>query len=78
MEIERPNALPMTKQELSDLEALKRVVEHAIDDGVLTPQESQAIKHCLWKDGKITPQELEIVQALIWDKVQTGELTYSW
>lgn len=78
MEVERPNAVPLTPQELKDLDTLKTLVEKAINDGVLTAEESQSIKRCLWKDGKVSPQELEIIQAFVWDKVQTGDLTYSW
>lgn len=78
MQVERPNALPLTQDELGDLDTLRALVEKAINDGILTAEESQSIKRCLWKDGKVSPQELEIIQALVWDKVQMGELTYSW
>ncbi|MBF2078849.1 MAG: hypothetical protein IGR76_10110 [Synechococcales cyanobacterium T60_A2020_003] len=78
MQVERPNAVPLTKEELSDLDSLRALVEKAVNDGILTADENQSIKRCLWKDGKVSPQELEIIQALVWDKVQTGELMYSW
>lgn len=78
MDIERPNAQPLTREELSDLETLRKIVEKAVADGVLTFEEEQLIKRTLWKDKKVSPQELEIVQSLVWDKLQTGELVSSW
>lgn len=78
MDIERPNAQPLTREELNDLETLRSIVERAIADGVLTFEEEQLIKRTLWKDKKVSPQELEIVQSLVWDKLQAGELVSSW
>lgn len=78
MDIERPNAQPLTREELNDLETLRGIVERAIADGVLTFEEEQLIKRTLWKDKKVSPQELEIVQSLVWDKLQAGELVSSW
>lgn len=78
MDIDRPNALPLTPEEFGDLEDLKGIVEKITADGVLTFEEEQLIKRTLWKDGKISPQELEIVRSLVWNKLQSGELTSSW
>jgi hypothetical protein len=77
MEIERPNAQEPTPEELQDLEKLRAIMERAIADGVLSPDEVKAFKAQAWKDGKITPQELDLFQELILSKIRAGELVWS-
>jgi uncharacterized membrane protein YebE (DUF533 family) len=61
MKIERPNAAPLTRADLSHLDTLKAVVESAIADGVVTEAERSQIDAVIWADGQATPQELNLV-----------------
>lgn len=64
--------------ELKDLDKLKRTIEQATADGLLTEAEMETVKAAIRADGKISPQELELVQQLIYDKIQSGELNINW
>lgn len=76
MKIERPNAKELTTAELESLEKLRRLLEQAIADGVMSPSEVAAFKAHTWADGKITPQELELYQTLVLSKIRRGELEW--
>lgn len=78
MEIERPNAAPLTKADLAHLETLRSVVEHAVADGLITSEEREDIARVIWADGEATPQELDLVQDLVWSKLQSGDLMVDW
>lgn len=78
MEIERPNAAPLTKADLTHLDTLKAIVEKAVADGLITHDERDYIDRVIWADGQATPQELNLVQDLIWSKVQAGEIVLEW
>lgn len=71
MKIERrePNA-----QELKDLKKLKKAIEQAIADGVVTKDERDRISAIMYEDGKITPQELGMLHDMVQSKVQSGDL----
>ncbi len=75
MKIERPNAPEPNPEELKDLEKLKRMIEQAIADNVLTRDERDTIAAAMYSDRKVTPQELELMRILIQEKVASGELT---
>jgi uncharacterized membrane protein YebE (DUF533 family) len=77
MEVQRPNVPEPTPEELRNLEKLKAIIERAIADGVISPDEVKAFKTQAWADGKITPQELNIYQELVLSKIQAGELVWS-
>ncbi len=78
MKIERPNAAPLTKADLSHLETLRSIVENVVADGLITNDERAYIDQVIWADGEATPQELNLVQDLIWSKVQSGDLVLEW
>lgn len=78
MEIERPNAAPLTKADLAHLDTLRTIVQKAVADGVVTNDERDYIARVIWADGEATPEELDLVQDLIWSKMQSGDLTLEW
>jgi len=78
MEIERPNAKPLTPEDLHDLEKLKAVVEQAIADGKLTKAEIDAIRVQIHSNGHVTVEELELCRELMAEKVRTGEVVFEW
>ncbi len=73
MEIERPNAKPLSPEELAHLEKLKSVVEKALEDGKFSTYEIDRIKSIIWSDGKVTYEELRAVHETI--KSVTGDDT---
>lgn len=78
MEISRPNAQPLTPEDLQDLEKLRKLVEKAIADGVLTQAEIEAIRVQIRSDGKVLFEELALCRELITEKVNSGELVIEW
>lgn len=78
MNVERPNATPLSRADLEHLDRLKEVVEKAVADGVVTNDERAQISAIIWADGQATPEELHVVQELIWSKLQSGDLTVDW
>lgn len=78
MEITRPNAKPCSPEELKDLEKLRILLEQAIADGVVTGSEMAVIKAQINADGKVLFEELDLCQQLVWDKIQKGEIEYTW
>jgi hypothetical protein len=78
MKVEKPNQEPITQEDLQNLDKLKVLIEKCVADGYLTQDELRTIKDFIGCDGKVTTEELELCQKLIWNKVQSGELEYSW
>ncbi len=78
MKMERPNAKPLSPEELEDLEKLRVILERAIADGCVTEDEMNAIKACFSADGKVLFEEIELCQQLIWDKIDRGEIQHGW
>ena len=56
MKIERPNAAPLTKADLSHLETLRSIVENVVADGLITNDERAYIDQVIWADGEATPK----------------------
>jgi hypothetical protein len=44
----------------------------------VTADEMNAIKARISADGKVLFEEIELCQKLVWDKIQKGEIEYSW
>ena len=65
MEIERPNAKPLSPEEIAHLEKLKYVVEKALENGKFSTYEIERIKSIIWADGKVTYEELRTVNETI-------------
>lgn len=78
MEISRPNAKEPTSQELQDLEKLKALIERAVADGKISPDEIKSIKATMWSDHRITPQELDLMRTLVSQKFESDELELTW
>lgn len=76
MKVEHPNANPPTPEERESLEKLKAMIERAIADGIITPDEIAAIKAQTWADGKVSVEELNLYSSLISEKVRKGELEW--
>lgn len=78
MKVSRPNSQPLSPAELTDLDKLKRLIEKATADGLVSEDEMDSITTFMESDGKVTPEELDLCQKLIWSKIQSGELEYEW
>jgi hypothetical protein len=78
MKMGHPNAKPLSEEELQDLEKLSSMEEHAIADGYVTADEMNAIKARIGADVQVLLEEIELCRRLIWDKIQKGEIEYSW
>jgi uncharacterized membrane protein YebE (DUF533 family) len=74
MEIEKPNQPPLTDEDLQHLEKLQALLEKAIADGIITPQELNAIKVQIKSNGKVMIEELDLVRKFIREKAASGEL----
>lgn len=74
MEISHPNHQELTPEELQELEKLKRIIEQATADGVVTQYERDRIFQQVWADGKPTFEELELIRTMVSEKVASGEL----
>ncbi|MEM1289853.1 MAG: hypothetical protein AAGH67_00055 [Cyanobacteria bacterium P01_H01_bin.162] len=65
MNIERPNAQPLSSEEIAHLATLRSVVEKALEDGRLSIYESERIQSLIWADGKVTYEELRTVNETV-------------
>ena len=74
MEVSRPDQRELTVEEQQELEKLRKIIEKATVDGVMTKGERDRIAAVMGADGKVTCQELDLVRTLIHEKVATGEL----
>ncbi|MDJ0708493.1 MAG: hypothetical protein QNJ46_34930 [Leptolyngbyaceae cyanobacterium MO_188.B28] len=54
MKMERPNAKPLSAEDLAHLEKLKSVIEKALQDGKFSVNEIDRIQSIIWADGKVT------------------------
>ncbi|MEL6398701.1 MAG: hypothetical protein AAFO87_01575 [Cyanobacteria bacterium J06607_6] len=65
MNIERPNAKPLSSEEIAHLATLRSVVEKALEDGRFSIYESERIQSLIWADGKVTYEELRTVNETV-------------
>ncbi len=65
MAMERRSSRTLSPEEKASLEQLKAVLEKALEDGKLSPNEVAHIKSVLWADGKVTYEELRTVHEMI-------------
>lgn len=65
MEIDRPNAKPLSPEDLVHLETLKSTVEKALEDGTFSSAEIDHIKAIVWADGTVTYEELRTIHETI-------------
>ncbi|MEG3436112.1 hypothetical protein V0288_03190 [Pannus brasiliensis CCIBt3594] len=78
MKVEHPNELPITEAEAKELEHLKKTIERAIEDGVITRAEFETIKGSIFRQGIISAsqlnREISLYRQLVADKLGTGEI----
>lgn len=74
MQIEFPDAKPLTVEDKKHLAALQALIEKSIADGVLTSEEVTLIRDAIAANKKFLPEELKLVKALIRDKIDAGDL----
>lgn len=77
MQIEFPNAQPLTPEDEAHLESLKAVIEQVVKDGVLTGEEIALVHDKIASNKKLLPEEILMVQNLIREKIAAGELEVS-
>ena len=65
MEMESPNAKPLSPEEIAHLEHLKSVVEKALEDGQFSSAQIAQIKSIIWADGKVSYEELRALHETI-------------
>lgn len=71
MHIERPQP---SHEEMQELKKLKKVLEQASSDGVISKVEREIISSTIYADGKVIPEELEMLTEMVHVRVQSGEL----
>lgn len=78
MKVEHPNELPITEEEAKELEHLKKTIEKAIEDGVITRSEFETIKASIFRPGITSAsqlnREIALYRQLVAEKLGTGEL----
>lgn len=74
MEVSHPNQRELTSEEQQELEKLRKIIEQASADGILTKGERERVATAMQADGKVTYEELRLVKTLIHEKVANGEL----
>lgn len=76
MEISYPSRpeSELSPEELQELDKLRKVIEKASADGIITRGERDRITATMREDGKVTAEELGLVRTLIQEKVAKGEL----
>lgn len=74
MDIQHPHAQTLSEEEKAELDHLKKIIETAIADGVLTATEMARIKQQMAADGKVSPEELELYRLLVQEKIDQGLL----
>ncbi|URR35328.1 hypothetical protein NBE99_11900 [Thermosynechococcus sp. HN-54] len=70
----QPNGTPLSEADKAELAQLKRLLERAIADGILTADEMAQIKQQIRADGKVTYEELELYRQLVEEKIYQGLL----
>lgn len=78
MKVDRPNAQELTPAETKELDRLRALIETAIDDGVVTKDEAEAIRATALghkPSYELLSQELAMYRELVTSKVQAGLLS---
>lgn len=77
MNVDRPNSEHLTPQETQELARLRKIIEQAISDGVVTKEEEATIKATALHSKpsyELLSQELALYRELVTNKVNTGLL----
>lgn len=78
MEIEHFSIEELSPEEIKQLEELKRIIEVAISDGILSHSELEHIKSIAFTHKKLLSAEIQLYSKLVLDKIERGELEYEW
>ncbi|NJO39772.1 MAG: hypothetical protein HC865_03555 [Cyanobacteria bacterium RU_5_0] len=78
MEVEHFSTEELSPEEIKQLEELKRIIEAAVSDGILSHSELEHIKNVAFAHKKILPAELQLYSKLVLEKIERGELEYGW
>ncbi len=78
MQVEFPNAIPLTPEDEAHLQKLQALIEKTIADGVLTAEEYTLIHDAIAANKKLLPEEVALVKTLVHDKLATSELITDW
>lgn len=80
MDFSQPNAQDITAEELEKLENLKKIIERAIEDGIIDGQEIDTIKREIFRSSKgsidLLRRELDLYNELVVQKLQSDDLEY--
>ena len=77
MQVDRPNSQPLTPEETKELERLRKIVEQAAADGVITKEEAANIKDSALGANpsyELLHQEMKMYRELISQKIDAGLL----
>jgi len=78
MKIERPNQRDLTPEEQAQLAKLKQLVQDALADGKISPNEMAGIRSFIHSDGKVTIEELQTIRDTVRDCLGDAVLEYDW
>ena len=78
MEIERPNAKPLSEEDVAHLEKLKATIEKALENGEFSSAQISEIKSIIWADGKVTYEELRTINETIKEVMGDVEPRLEW
>ncbi len=74
MQVEFPNAKPLTPEDEEHLARLRILIDKAVEDGVLTSGEIALIRDAVAANKKFLPEELMMVKTLVREKISCGEI----
>jgi uncharacterized membrane protein YebE (DUF533 family) len=82
MKIIQANPHDPSPEEVKKLEKLKARIERAVADGKISGEEMEDIQNEILTEGKGAAEqmyrELELYRTLVEQKLEAGELEYSW
>jgi uncharacterized tellurite resistance protein B-like protein len=78
MNIERPNAIDISPEELAHLDQLRQLIQLALADGRLSKGEMQSIQALIEADHRVTVAELTTVRETIRQVLGDAALEYEW
>lgn len=78
MQIERPNAVDPSPDELAHLDQLRQLIQLALADGRLSKTEMQSIQALMQADNRVTVAELTTVRETIRQVLGDAALEYEW
>ncbi|MEB3274866.1 MAG: hypothetical protein ACO4AI_01625 [Prochlorothrix sp.] len=74
MRVEHFYTTPATTADQDQIEKVRRTIEQALADGVLSREENDQILSTIYSDGKVTQAECELFRVLQ-EKIWRGEVS---